>query len=197
VNDEVLNWKRMPMLFLDAKFTGNQIIEVAILQYDVANKASFTQSWVVRPAVIDLSDSDTQQALKNNEIDLETFHNAPLLSYLVSTLNRIAFVAAVWCGHGLPRIVEAVRQEARKETPCMPDEYKLLLDTEVIDRGLHPGMEAYDLRSVAGRWQVDCPTRQAAIDDAVLCCQVLKAMMPKLPDDPNEILALYTQWGKR
>jgi DNA polymerase III epsilon subunit-like protein len=196
------NWKLMPILSLDVKTIAfgeeSKVIEVALLQYEVTKKVSFTKSWLINPGEISWDDPVVVQALKEADIGRELLQSAPSFRPLFSMVSRLQVTAAVWCGHGLGGALEAFRQEfERAEKAIVPVAGKLLLDIAVMDRGLHPDMDSYNLEAIAGRWEVEFGDAKGSLHDAVICNQILKAMMEKLPDDPHEMMVLHNDWAIR
>lgn len=200
--DQFPRWKLMPMLVIATKTLGpwpnSKIMDISLLQYAVEKFGGYARSWILNPGEIDWDHPDVIQTLQDIDFDRETLQSAPSMQGLLGLMLSLQAEAAVWCGHRLTRTMELIRQEfERGGIPLATTEGKLILDLEVLDQGLHPGMESYDLAAVAGRWEVELGDGKGALHDAVICKQIFKAMMDKLPDNPFEMRDLNDEWTKR
>lgn len=191
-------WKDEPIAFVDTETTGlgtsARIVEMSVLVFEHRRFASqFTA--VINPGNdVDWDHPDVIQAMKVNGLDKRLLEMSQgfdqLWPVFLTQLNR----AKVLCGQYLKFDVRMIEQECRR----MGSEFHgswLMIDTKILDWGLHPGKESYSLGPIADRWNVENLGQRQAMLDVDLCARVLVAMMDSLPDDLLLLLQRSGRWN--
>lgn len=193
------SWKQLSILVFDLLTVesgwAERIIETAALQYEVDKFVSFTHAWISKPESIDWSQPVPTETLLRYQLNRELVETALPFSVHCSTLGRLMNTAPIWCAHQIVPKLWTLNREFAFYNKMLPSSAgKLVLDTAVIDIALNPGKESYDLSDVAQRWNVPYGVCRSANHDAICCSRVLRAMMDKLPDDANELVAKLSEW---
>lgn len=181
-----MGWKDDFIVF-DTETTGisedARIIELAFARV-MQSHTAIKMAVLVNPGPIDWESDQVRKALEVNGLKAPVLKLMPEMRQIIPGL--LPMHERVWVGHHIEFDCTMLRQSMPDGQQDFPTP-RFCVDTLLCDVGLRPGQHSRKLVSVARAWDVPVNNAHRAMGDVTVTRDVLLKMVPRLPDDDEEM----------
>ena len=192
-----MDWKKDSILAFDTETTGTgqdaKIVEISFVHF-LDGKIKREESFLLWPEGVDWQADYVRDALRVNGLTQAELRGKPTFKELFTQLMDIMAEAPTWVAHNALFDLRMIKQERVRLQDPGTDKFvprpELVLDALALDFMVDRGKKKRNLEATAKRYGIEQHGAHRALDDAMVCGEILFAMMPKLPEDIGELREL-------